>query len=78
VLIRRQAEFGLGSPAVEASRVRLRQGSDLHRFSGMLELMRAFDDLVAFVPDTGQPQHSSDGARPPEPGASEPPKSRTP
>jgi hypothetical protein len=78
VFSRRQPEFGLVSSALQASRIRLRRGSELHRFSGMFELIRLFADLVPFVPHAGEPHHSSDGTRPAEPGASEPLKSRTP
>jgi hypothetical protein len=31
--------------------VRLRDGSELHRFSGTLELMRVFEDLVPLIPE---------------------------
>jgi len=31
--------------------VRLREGSELHHFSGTLELMRVFEDLVPMSPE---------------------------
>jgi hypothetical protein len=31
--------------------VRLREGSELHHFSGTLELMRVFEDLVPLAPE---------------------------
>jgi CHASE1-domain containing sensor protein len=38
--------------------VRLRQGSELHHFSGTLELMRVFEDLVPPVPEPVPQPHA--------------------
>jgi hypothetical protein len=38
--------------------VRLREGSELHHFSGTLELMRVFEDLVPQVPQPVRQAHA--------------------
>jgi hypothetical protein len=55
--------------------MRLREGSELHHFSGTLELMRVFEDLIPFVPDPHE--SSASGARPAEPAASDLPQPKT-
>jgi hypothetical protein len=52
--------------------------SELHHFSGTLELMRVFEDLVPFVPEAGLPLSSGASAQPAQPEASESPKPKTP
>jgi hypothetical protein len=46
--------------------VRLGRGSQLHSFSGTLELMRAFEELVPLVPDAAvaKPTRSSETVLP--------------
>jgi hypothetical protein len=58
----------------------VRSGSDaeLHHFSGTLELIRVFEDLVPFVPEAELPLSSGASAQPAQPEASESPKPRTP
>jgi hypothetical protein len=58
--------------------VRSAADSELHHFSGTLELMRVFEDLVPFVPDAGPPPSSGAGARPPQPEVSELPSPKSP
>jgi hypothetical protein len=55
--------------------VRSAKDSELHHFSGTLELMRVFEDLVPFVPEAGLPLSAGAGARPAQP---EPPNPKTP
>jgi hypothetical protein len=58
--------------------VRSGRDSTLHHFSGTLELMRVFEDLVPVVPEAGLPVSIGAGARPAQPGASEPPDPKIP
>jgi hypothetical protein len=58
--------------------VRAGGDSELHHFSGTLELMRVFEDLVPFVPEAGLPLSSGASAQPAQPEASESPKPKTP
>ena len=57
---------------------RLRDGSKLHRFSGTLELMRAFEELVPLVDgaEAAEPTRSGDSELPKQ-GASGPPEPTT-
>jgi hypothetical protein len=55
--------------------VRPAKNSELHHFSGTLELMRVFEDLVPFVPETGLPLSAGAGTRPEQ---LEPPNPKTP
>jgi hypothetical protein len=55
--------------------VRSGRDSELHRFSGTLELMRVFEDLIPFVADPHESGVS--GARPAQPAASQPPQPKT-
>jgi hypothetical protein len=59
--------------------VRLGRGSQLHHFSGTLELMRAFEELVPLVPGAAlaKPTGSSETELPKQ-GASGPPGPATP
>jgi hypothetical protein len=54
--------------------VRFRQGSELHHFSGTLELMRVFEELVPFVL---QERPLGQATRAPGAGATAPPEPRT-
>jgi hypothetical protein len=58
--------------------VRSGRDSELHQFSGTLELMRVFEDLVPFLPEAGLPLSSGASARTAQPEASESPKPKTP
>jgi hypothetical protein len=58
--------------------VRLRQGSELHAFSGTLELLRVFEDLVPLVSEARPLEPAfADGTRAPETGVSGSPEPRT-
>jgi hypothetical protein len=58
--------------------VRSAKDSEPHHFSGTLELMRVFEDLVPFVAEAGLPVSTGGGARPAPSQASEPPTPKTP
>jgi hypothetical protein len=58
--------------------VRSGRDSELHHFSGTLELMRVFEDLVPFVPDGALPASTGAAGRPAQPEASQSPNPKTP
>jgi hypothetical protein len=58
--------------------VRTGRDSELRHFSGTLELMRVFEDLVPFDPEGGLPLSTGGGARPVQPEASEAPNANAP
>lgn len=58
--------------------VRSARDPELHHFSGTLELMRVFEDLVPFVPEAGPPVSTGARPRPAQPEGSEPPNPETP
>ena len=58
--------------------VRSGRDSELHQFSGTLELMRVFEDLVPFVPEGEPPVPTTAAGQPAQPEASESPKPKTP
>jgi hypothetical protein len=58
--------------------VRSGRDPELHRFSGTLELMRVFEDLVPFVPDGGVPASTGAAGAAAQPKASQPPHPPTP
>jgi hypothetical protein len=58
--------------------VRVGQGSEIHSFSGTLELMRVFEDLVPLVPDARLGESSGGGAPPAQPGAPQMPEPKIP
>jgi hypothetical protein len=58
--------------------LRFRQGTEVHHFSGTLELMRVFEDLVPFVPDGALPASTGAAGRPAQPEASQSPNPKTP
>jgi hypothetical protein len=58
--------------------VRTGRDSELRHFSGTLELMRVFEDLVPFVPEAGLPQSGGVGARPAQPEEFGPRNPKTP
>jgi hypothetical protein len=58
--------------------VRSAKDSELHHFSGTLDLMRVFEDLVPFVPGAEPPVSSDAGSRSTQAAGSEPPNPKTP
>jgi hypothetical protein len=58
--------------------VRSATDSELHHFSGTLELMRVFEDLVPFVPEGGLPVSTGAAGQSAQPETSKPLNPKTP
>jgi hypothetical protein len=58
--------------------VRSGRDPELHHFSGTLELMRVFEDLVPFAPEAGLPASTGAAGPAAQPKAAQPPHPQTP